>query len=112
MKVIRRPSAITDLDRYVAFFARESGIDLAVRFLESAERTIEKLSRMPGMGSRFENENPALAELRVVPIDRFPNHLLFYIWPTDDEIVIVRVIHGSRNLNRQLNRVDDANDQS
>jgi toxin ParE1/3/4 len=107
MKAIRRPSAKSDLEYYATFLARESGIDLANRFLASAERTIDKLASIPGMGARFELDNPALDGLRYFPIDGFPNHLLFYLWPSADEIVIVRIIHGARNLKRQLNRGDD-----
>ncbi len=107
MKITKRDQADLDINGHLAHLTRKSGTDLAVRFLMSFERTIDNIARMPGIGSPYEVDVASLNGLRCIPIDGFPNHLLFYLWPSADEIVIVRIIHGARNLERQLNRFDD-----
>jgi toxin ParE1/3/4 len=42
---------------------------------------------------------PALHGVRRVAIPRFPKHLIFYRFD-DDEIFILRVVHGARDLER------------
>ncbi len=108
MNVIRHPQAKADLDHYAAFFTRQSGISLANRFLEAAEKTIADLAGMPGMGSPFTVDNSSLNGIRQFPIAGFPNHLIFYLWPSADEIVLVRVMNASRNLARHLESLTDS----
>ena len=104
MNILKRPRAENDLDHYAAYFTRSSGIALAVRFLEAAERTIDNIARLPGIGSPFPVDNPDLAGLRALPIAGFPNHIIFYLWPSDEEIVIIRVMNAARHVERQLEK--------
>ena len=52
---------------------------------------------MPGMGTPYDHDHPALAELRFLPVTRFKKYRVFYrAIPVGIEVV--RVLHGSRDL--------------
>lgn len=53
---------------------------------------------MPGIGKRYEHDNPALAELRYIPLSsRFKVYIVFYR-PIDGGVEIARVLHGAREI--------------
>ncbi|MBX3400616.1 MAG: type II toxin-antitoxin system RelE/ParE family toxin [Gemmataceae bacterium] len=109
MTVVRRPQAKADLDHYAGYFTRQSGIALATRFLEAAERTFADLASLPGMGSPYPVDNPSLNGLRAFPVDGFPNHFIFYLWPSAHDIEIIRVMNASRNLAQHLESTQNDN---
>ena len=77
--VRRRDRARQDLIAIFRHLAREAGVRTARRFLAQAEGTFERLAGMPHMGTRYEAENPVLAEVRFFPIGRFKKYLVFYL---------------------------------
>ena len=93
----RRPKTRQDLVDVCRYYAREAGFRVAQRFLAQAEATFTRLARMPGMGTRYEHDHPALAGLCFFPISRFPKYVVFYR-PVADGIEIVRVLHGARDI--------------
>ena len=95
--VRRHDRARQDLIDIFRHLAREAGVRTASRFLAQAEATFERLAGMPRLGTRYEAENPALAEVRFFPISRFKNYLVFYL-PAARGIDILRVLHGARDL--------------
>ena len=100
--VHRRAGAQRDLIAIYRHYAREAGLRIADRFLAAAEKTFRLLAGMPGMGTRYDYDHPALAELRVFPLSsRFKVYLVFYK-PVADGIEIVRVLHGARDIRRIL----------
>ena len=100
--VHRRAGARRDLIAIYRHYAREAGLRIADRFLAAAEETFRLLAGMPGMGTRYEHDHPALAELRVFPLSsRFKAYVVFYR-PVADGVEIVRVLHGARDLRRIL----------
>jgi toxin ParE1/3/4 len=48
-------------------------------------------------------DSPQLAELRCWPIRGFEKHLIFYL-PKPDGIEVIRVLHGSRDIQAILSR--------
>lgn len=100
--VHRRAGARRDLIEAYRYYAREAGQRVADRFLAAAEKTSRPLAGMPGMGTPYENDHPALAGLRVFPASsRFKVYQIFYR-PVADGIELVRVLHGARDLGRIL----------
>jgi len=99
-RVVKLPGAELDLDE-VAEYIQRGGPSAAVRFLRSAEQTFSLLARSPSIGVRFDPDTPALTELRCFPVDKFRNYLVFYR-PSDDGIEVVRVLHGARDIRRNL----------
>ena len=76
--VKKRPQAIRDLSDIAVYLADESGNDdLAVRFLDAAEASFEKLAAMPAMGAAREYRDPSLAAVRMWRIAGFDNYLIF-----------------------------------
>lgn len=96
--VRRRARARQDLVEIYRHLAREAGLKTADRFLSAAEATLNRLARMPGIGARFDAEDPALGDIRHIPVSsRFRNLIVFYR-PTTDGIEVARVLHGARDL--------------
>jgi toxin ParE1/3/4 len=83
----------------LAEFLRRQNPRAALRFLKAAKATFNRLAGTPGMGSPFETDNPELVGLRCFPISGFENHLIFYRSLTGG-IEVLRVLHGSRDLDR------------
>jgi toxin ParE1/3/4 len=99
-QVIRTPRAEQDLEE-IAIHIGQKNHQAALRFLHAAERAFELLAHMPGIGSPWETTNPKFLDLRFHRIRRYKNYLIFYKL-TSDAIVVIRVLHGSRDLETLL----------
>jgi toxin ParE1/3/4 len=67
------------------------------KFREALEATYTLLSTMPDMGSTRDYHNPRFSNLRMFPIKKFENYLIFY-QSTEEELLVVRVLHGARDI--------------
>ncbi len=108
-RVVRHPQAVLDLVELAVFIAVRTSLDAADRFVTAAEKTIELLSRMPGLGTRWESDQPRLADLRFYPVTRFPNHLVFYR-PLKDGLELVRILFGARDIASLLEYEEETNE--
>lgn len=95
--VVKLPNALQDLDEAAAYIQLHGTPKRAIRFLRSAESTMAMLAGMPGMGTRYEPDEPLYVDLRYFPIPRFRMYLVFYR-PIHDGIEVLRVLHGARDL--------------
>jgi toxin ParE1/3/4 len=77
---------------------------VSARFIDAVERTLKFLAAAPEIAGRWESDHPRLADVRVWPVDGFPNHLLFYR-PIADGIDLIFVCHASRDLDKLLKSV-------
>ena len=100
-RIVRRPEVRSDLVEYAARIAGDRLVT-AMAFLDAAEDSFDLISRYPLIGQECGFRNPRLHGLRVWPIRGFENYLLFY-FPLDDVVEIVRVLHGSRDVESILN---------
>lgn len=85
-----RPLAEADLLDIWDFTAEDSEAN-ADRFLDVLHQKLQVIAQTPGMGRGREELSPGL---RSFP---FRNYILFY-QVTEDGIDVVRVIHGSRDI--------------
>jgi toxin ParE1/3/4 len=70
----------------------------AAAFYAAYERVVTTtLVEMPDIGWRYRSTETALQEVRAVSVGRFRNYLLFYR-RRDDEVEVLRVLHGARDL--------------
>ena len=69
--------------------------------MRQAEATFQRLADMPGMGTRYQPDEPRYAELLSFPVSRFRVYLVFY-WPVPGGIEVLRVLHGARDINSIL----------
>lgn len=107
MNVSIRTAAREDILRQFAYYADEVGSEqTARRFLAAVESTIKKLTQMPLMGVPGEFANPRLKGLRSWPVSGFPSIRIYYLL-SRDELKIVRVLHGKRDVQSLLEE-DDA----
>jgi toxin ParE1/3/4 len=89
---------LVDIFRY---YAREAGFRVARRFFAQADATLTRLASMPGIGTQYEHDHPALAGVRYFPISRFRSYVVFYR-PVADGIEIIRVLHGASDIDATL----------
>jgi len=98
MTITKRPQAFVDLDGLAAYLALEATPALAIRFLVSVEKTLDRLAAMPGLGAPYESEHPRLKGVRHAPVRGFPNDYLFYTEQPTGGIELIRVVHAKRDL--------------
>ena len=94
-RIVISPKADIDLDDQFLVIAQDN-IEAAQRFLAAAQDAFALLVKLPELGVSVPFRN-----IRLWPITRFRNHLIFYR-PTSDGIEIVRVLHGARDWTRVL----------
>jgi toxin ParE1/3/4 len=99
-RVVILPQAERELDDCAAYIARHSQ-SAAQRFYSAAQRTFEFLAAFPEAGSLMAVGRPDLVGVRVMTVRRYPNYLVFYR-PITDGIEVLRVVHGSRDLDQLL----------
>lgn len=89
-KILRTEQAETDLEEIWWYIAQDSPYN-ADRFLESIEQKSILLSEFNGMG---ENRDELIKGLKSFPVGSY----LIFFFPLEDGIDIVRVLHGSRDI--------------
>ncbi len=100
-RILRRPLADADLVAIFRYYAREAGLPVADCFFREAEATFARLAGTPGMGHRYEAEEPLYADLRYFPVSRFRKYVVFYRAAADG-IEVIRVLHGARDVHSVL----------
>jgi toxin ParE1/3/4 len=94
------PEAQNDIDEHAIYIASDHA-DAGFRFLDSIDGAFVELITHPEIGIARRFEGSALAGLRVWPVPRFENWLIFYqISPT--QLTIIRILHSSRDLRSAL----------
>ena len=102
MNVFVRTAAREDILRqYFYYLVEKDAARAAERFLEAVQLAIGTLCQMPGAGAPKLLENPSLAGLRSWPVHGFPAMRIYYLHAAD-ELRIVRVLHGKRDINPLL----------
>jgi toxin ParE1/3/4 len=96
---------LTDLVEHYAYIASDK-IEPAERFLKQVEKTFELISHFPGIGRAWESRRPRLAGVRVYPVPKFRNYLVFYR-PIKAGVEILAVLHGARDLGSALDELSD-----
>jgi toxin ParE1/3/4 len=81
--------ASRDLDDIVEYFKTYS-LDAGDRFVAAFNQKCQHLTQFPSIGKRYQ-QHPTMRGIT------FNGYILFYE-PTDDGIVIARIVRGNRNL--------------
>jgi len=99
---ITRPNADWDIDDIANELADRAQLELAIRFLATANETFDLIASHPKMGWPCRIPNLRLKAVRVFRVgEPFDKYLIFY-QPLEDGIEILRVLHGSLDLERRL----------
>jgi toxin ParE1/3/4 len=99
--LVLRPRALDDLAEIWGYIARQSADDSPDRadaFVDLVDSKFQALSRRPGLGRRRPELN---SEIRSLAVGRY---VVFYL-PLSRGIEVVRVLHGSRDIESQVLRV-------
>ena len=99
--VSKHPQAKRDLVEAADYYTEKVGLALANRFLDAAEWTFSFLASIPEIGAVLETTNPQLVGIRHWQVKRFKKYVVFYR-PIENGVVIVRLLHGARNLEKLL----------
>jgi toxin ParE1/3/4 len=109
-KIFVTPLASIDIEDIVAYLA-SSNSDVAMNFFDAVRVTFADLARNPNIGVAYTSRNPTLQNLRRWPVKDFDSYLIFYINACDSsggrqgqQVEIVRVLHGKRDLEFALNQ--------
>ena len=93
-----RPRADRDIDEIADYLAEHAGLDTALRFLLEVYDTFALLATQQNMGWPCRVRHAQLSDARTFRVSaRFDKHLIFYK-PYSERIEILRVLHGSRDL--------------
>jgi toxin ParE1/3/4 len=99
-RVLKREAAKRDLIAQWVWYAENANIEVADRFLSAAENALASLSIHPEAGTPLFVRRAELRGMRRFPVsDGFEKILLFYL-PLKDGVDLIRVAHGSRDLER------------
>ena len=96
-----RPKANTDLEEQAFYYASEGSPEIGHHFLVAAHETFTLLAMQPEIGWRRRQKHPALKSLRIFRVSGFERIIILYR-PVPNGVDILRVIHGSRNLQSLL----------
>src|SRR5579862_4087946 len=97
LKVYESDEALADIIDIASYLADASSLNTSDSFIEATKRGYQQIAAMPRMGSLRDYGNPAFAGMRMWPVPGFRKYLIFYK-ATEDEVAILRVLHGARNL--------------
>ena len=98
-----RPRADGDLSDQAYYYATNASTEVGHRFLLAAHETFSLLAKQPEMGWDARLRHPDLKSLRVFRVKGFERMLILYL-PMLDGIEVVRVVHGSRDVQALLDR--------
>jgi toxin ParE1/3/4 len=105
LSVQLRKRAATDIDDAVTYYRANAGIDVASRFIDATERTVNQISRAPRSGSLRFAYDLEIPDLRVRPNALFP-HLVFYV-VGNDAVDVWRIVHSRRDMHSALYEESD-----
>jgi toxin ParE1/3/4 len=97
--LIRLESARQD-ERDAVAYAREAGLDVALRFAEALRNAYRSIGEQPGIGSPRYGNLLGFERLRSRKAGRFP-YLVFYI-ENEEHIDVWRVLHEQRDIPASL----------
>jgi len=94
-------AAVADILDQGDWYARQSGPKLSNTWERAVTNSMLKLTKNPRTGSLCKFKAEEIRDVRRTPIPGFPKHLIFYRID-NEEILILRVFHGARELESLL----------
>ena len=96
-RLVLSDAAAADIIAQADWFSAQSGRILAARWEGAVTSAIMRVLHRPNTGTPCHIQGAELHDLRRTTIPGFPKHLLFFKFDRD-EVLIVRVVHGARDL--------------
>ena len=93
--------AVSDIQEQADWYEQRSGYALTRRWENEVTAALIRIEKNPRSGAKCAFSSDELQGIRRMPITGFPRHLIFYR-AEEEEIRILRVIHGARDLESLL----------
>jgi plasmid stabilization system protein ParE len=93
--------AVSDIQEQVGWYEQRSDHTLAKRWENGVTVALTRIERNPRSGAKCAFRPDELQGIRRMSIAGFPRHLIFYR-AEKNEIRILRIIHGARDLESLL----------
>jgi toxin ParE1/3/4 len=97
---ILRSGARRDIVQILEWYETNAGAEVALGFLEAAEKATAHILAFPESGSPIWQTTAAMKGLRVWPIKGFP-YLAFYL-DRENAPDVIRILHTSRDIPHHL----------
>ena len=97
-RIVLRPAARTDIDAAAAWLEERSP-RAAARFWRAVDQTLQRIRENPLQYQRV------IGSARRAPLRRFRYALFYFV--TEDEVVVVACMHGSRDPERWQERIPE-----
>jgi len=98
-RLVFSDASITDILEQAEWYAAQMGQPLAQRWQKAVMTAISHSLTRPATGAPCKFRSLALRDVRRATISGFPKHLLFDRFD-EDEVFVLRVVHGARDLER------------
>lgn len=89
--------AVADILEQADWYESQADQKLAKRWEKSVTSALLRISGKPNAGKLCDFSAEELKGVRRSPVPGFPKHLIFYR-VREEEILVLRVVHGARNL--------------
>jgi toxin ParE1/3/4 len=90
-------AAVNDILEQAAWYREISGTKLSRRWEQAVSSILLRISSTPAAGAPCSFKAVELEGVRRMPVPHFPRHLVFYRF-LDKELVVLRIVHGARDL--------------
>jgi toxin ParE1/3/4 len=102
-----RPAARDDiLHQFRYYLVDQDKPEVAKRFLRAVQRTMEEIVRTPHGGAPKRLSQETLRGLRSWPVRGFDDVRIYYL-EQENQVRVVRVLHGKRDINNILEKESD-----
>ncbi len=105
-KLTIRNKATQDLRQQANYILNNGNVGAAEHFLELAEATFSQILIVPRIGKSVDFVSVRMGEVRQWRMKIFQDYLVFYR-VQEEQIEILRVLHGSRDLEGILSTLDE-----
>jgi len=103
ISIERHPQVLAkDLPSIYGYIAQDNP-EAADRVLEAIQKTFEQIAQQPDVGVIYRTRNTKLQSIRMLPVSRFPQYLVFYRMQTNT-VRILYVLHGAQHIVRLFQR--------
>ena len=100
LEIIETDKAFLDIVQLADYIAEHGSLEASERVVLAIRNTYGNLAAFPRIG-KDQSFGSGVPGLRMVPVSRFPNYLIFF-QVTADQLIIRRVLHGSRDVESAL----------
>jgi toxin ParE1/3/4 len=107
VKLIVKPAARSDILEQLRYYTDTGGNDVGDRFFVGIRHSLLTIAQAPSAGSPRHFDNPALDGLRSRMVSGFESVRVYYLI-RDETIIVVRILHGRRDLQALLSEDDGA----